>query len=164
GPLQTLRERFPRGGAVVGMNQLEGAAPGALLERVPEEPRRRFAREAYGAVAIEHDDRVGAVLDEDLEQRIHSGALRGAASGGREVPVVPRDDAIEAIEEMLFLAQPVRLARIQHEIGLDAVPLQAAIKLLALSDRIGRVVLALQEQRRRPDVLHPRHRRALDEA
>ena len=50
---------------------------------------------------------------------------------------------------MLFLAQAVRLARVDHEVGVDAVALQAAVELLALADRIGRVVFALQQQRRR---------------
>ena len=63
--------------------------------------------------------------------------------------VVPSDDAVQAIEQMFFLAEAVRLTRIDDQIGWDAVTLQPSIKLLALSERINRVGVTLQNERRR---------------
>src|SRR3954468_18983280 len=75
----------------------------------------------------------------------------------------PGDDTVQTVDEVLLLAQSVRFARVEDEVGIDVVPLQPAVELLALADRIGGVILALQQQRRRADVLDECHRRALDE-
>src|SRR5262245_6619523 len=85
-----------------------------------------------------------AIADDRGSSRIGGAAL--------QVAVEPRDDTVQPIEEVLLLAQAVRLARVEHEIGVDVVALEAAIELLALADRVGQVVFALQQQRRRLDV------------
>ena len=51
-----------------------------------------------------------------------------------------RDPDIPVGIEDVGLAQAVRLPRIDHEVCVDAVPLQAAVELLALADRIGLIV------------------------
>ena len=47
--------------------------------------------------------------------------------------VVPCEDAIQAIKEVLFLMKAVRLTRVNDQLGLDAIALKAAVKLLALA-------------------------------
>jgi hypothetical protein len=59
------------------VHQLERAAAHALLERVAEQTRRRFAGEPDRAVAVQHGDGIGAVLDQNAKQRIHSARFHG---------------------------------------------------------------------------------------
>jgi hypothetical protein len=40
-----------------------------------------------------------------------------------QVAVVPREDTIESIQQMLFFVESVRFAWIDDQLGLDAVPL-----------------------------------------
>jgi hypothetical protein len=77
---QDLVERRAHRRDVLGVHQLEGTAAQPLLERVAEQPRRRFARKANRAVRVQHDDRFRAVLDEDLEERVHSELRASRAS------------------------------------------------------------------------------------
>src|SRR5258706_11393745 len=95
---------------------------------------------------------------------VPTSALPGRRAPGLEVRAVPRDDAVQAIEQVLLFTESMRFARIEHEVCVDAVPLEPAVELLTLPDRIRRVVFALQQQRRRLDVLDEGHRRTLDEA
>src|SRR5215212_394613 len=67
--------------------------------------------------------------------------------------IEPAEHAVQAVDEVLLLAQPVRLARVDDELRLDVVTLQPAVELLALSDRVGLVRFTLQEQRWSADVL-----------
>src|SRR5439155_26508062 len=50
-----------------------------------------------------------------------------------QMRVVPCEDAIQAIKEVLFLMKAVRLTRVNDQLGLDAIALKAAVKLLALA-------------------------------
>src|SRR5206468_12550357 len=52
---------------IVGMYQLEGAPVPAFLERAAEETSGRFTLKADLPLRAQHDDRVLAVLDENLE-------------------------------------------------------------------------------------------------
>src|SRR6266850_7131268 len=65
-----------------------------------------------------------------------------------QILVVPGEDAVEAIEEVLFLAEAVGLARVDDHLGLDAIALQAAIKFLALAQRVREVHITLENERR----------------
>jgi hypothetical protein len=62
--------------------------------------------------------------------------IRSSRSGGRcavQVTVVPREDAIQSVQQMLLLVETVRLSRVDDQFGLDAISLQPAVQLLALS-------------------------------
>src|SRR5712691_3455563 len=60
-----------------------------------------------------------------------------------QIFVVPGQDAVETIEEVFFLAEPVRFARVGDQFGLNAVALQAAIEFLALAQWVGEVRITL---------------------
>src|SRR5271165_6998 len=66
-----------------------------------------------------------------------------------EVRVVPRQDAIQAVEQMLLLVKAMRLPWINHQFTFHAVALQPAIQLLALAQRIDGIGIALQNERGR---------------
>src|SRR5437773_5784008 len=72
---------------------------------------------------------------------------------GGEMFLVPRDAAVDEIDRVLRLADPVPLARVADHHRLDADVLQRDIKLFRLGDRHVVVVLSMHEHRRRLDVL-----------
>ena len=78
--------------------------------------------------------------------------------------VVPRENTIEAIQEVLFFVKAVRLARIHNEFGFDAVALQAAIEFLALAWRVDRVGVSLKDQGRRFHILKMNEGRTVQES
>jgi len=49
--------------------------------------------------------------------------------------VIPGENAVQAIQEVFFLVEAVRLARVDDQLGLDAIALEAAVKFLALAGR-----------------------------
>src|SRR5437016_2492824 len=65
---------------------------------------------------------------------------------------------------MLFLVKAVRLTRVDNQLGLDAVALEAAVKLLALAWGIDRVGVSLENQGRRFDILEVHERRTIQES
>jgi CBS domain containing-hemolysin-like protein len=75
--------------------------------------------------------------------------------------VVPGEDAVQAVEEVLLLVKAVRLARVNDELGLDAVALQAAVEFLALAERIDQVGISLENQGRRFHILEMDEGRAV---
>src|SRR5438552_15379870 len=50
-----------------------------------------------------------------------------------QVLVVPGEDAIQAVQEMFFFVEAVRLAGVQDEFSLDSIAFEAAVELLALT-------------------------------
>ena len=79
-----------------------------------------------------------------------------------QVPVEPVDLPVDALDEVLRLAgarEVVVLAREEHDLARHAEVLQRAEPLLALLDRHAEVVVGVQDQRRRLDVLHVLQRR-----
>src|SRR5260370_20984665 len=66
--------------------------------------------------------------------------------------VVPGKDTIQAIQEVFFLVKALGLARVDDQLGLNAVVLEATVEFLALARGIGRVGISLENQRRRLSV------------
>src|SRR5712692_973140 len=58
--------------------------------------------------------------------------------------VVPSEDAVQAIQQVLFLVEAVRLARVDDQFGYDAVTFEAAVEFLALPERIDRIRVTLE--------------------
>ena len=75
----------------------------------------------------------------DVENR------RGHLRPARKTRVEPGHHTAEQIETMLFLANPMSLTWIDHELRIDAVAPQPAVELCALSDGIRPVVLAARD-------------------
>jgi len=50
--------------------------------------------------------------------------------------VIPGEDAVQAIQQVLFLVKAVGLARVDDKFGIDAVALEAAVEFLALAGGI----------------------------
>src|ERR1019366_6643750 len=71
-----------------------------------------------------------------------------------EPPIVPGDTPVDAVGDVLRLAQAVSLARIAHHQRLHADVPQRDVELLRLRDRHVVVVLAVDEHHRR---LHARY-------
>src|SRR5713101_4691588 len=63
-----------------------------------------------------------------------------------QILVVPGEDAVQAVQQMLFFVEAVRLARIDDKLGFDAIALKAAVEFLALAWRVDRVGVALKDQ------------------
>jgi len=80
------------------------------------------------------------------------------------MPVVPGEDAVQAIEEVLLLVKAVRLARVNDELGLDAIALQTAVEFLALAGRIDQVGVSLENQGRRFHILEMDEGRTVQES
>src|SRR6267378_1867675 len=91
-------------------------------------------------------------------------SLPGSWRSFFQMLVVPGEDAIQAIQEVLLLVKAVRLARVNDELGLDAVALQAAVKFLALAERIDQVGISLENQGRRFHILEMDEGRTVQEA
>jgi hypothetical protein len=81
---------------------------------------------------------------------VHFAAIRHHGSLLVQVVLEPADDPVEYVEAVLLLPDAVTLARIYHELRFDAETAEPAVELVALFDRIGRIVLAAEKQRRRP--------------
>src|SRR6185503_15111087 len=130
----------------------DGAGPGRRrARRLRAGAGRRQLHPERAAAGRGADCRIGRSAVDCRDYRI--AAARGAGGAGGcgagvargvtrsrplfQVLVEPGDDAVEAVDEVLLLAQPVRLARVDDEIRLDVVALQPAVELLALTDRIG---------------------------
>src|SRR5437667_6607996 len=73
--------------------------------------------------------------------------------------VIPSQNAVHAIDQVLLFAKAVRLSRVNREFAFDTVKLQCLKQLFALADRIISVFGAMQDQSRRPGVLNIRNRR-----
>ena len=58
--------------------------------------------------------------------------------------VVPGEDAVQAIEQVLFFVKAMRFSRVDDKFGFDAVALQAAVEFLALAEGIGRIGVPLE--------------------
>src|SRR5947199_7018069 len=68
--------------------------------------------------------------------------------------VIPSQNAVHAIDQVLLFAKAVRLSRVNREFAFDTVILQCLEQLLALADRIISVFGAMQDEGRRPGVLN----------
>jgi hypothetical protein len=77
--------------------------------------------------------------------------------GGRwrffQVFVVPREDAVEAIQQVLFFVKAVRLAGVGNQFCFDAVAFESTVEFLALAGGIDGVGIPLKNERRRFHVL-----------
>jgi hypothetical protein len=60
-----------------------------------------------------------------------------------QVYVVPRQNAVETVEQMLWFVEAVRFAGVDNPLRFDAVAFPAAIKLFTLAERIYGVSIAL---------------------
>ena len=60
---------------------------------------------------------------------------------------------MEQVREVFLLLRSVARAGVDHEFALYSIMLQSPIELLRLTDRVGEIVVAMQDQRRRPGVL-----------
>jgi hypothetical protein len=63
-----------------------------------------------------------------------------------QIFVIPSEDAIQAVHEMLFFMEAVRLAWVEHQFRIDSIAFEATVKLEALADRVDGVGFALQNQ------------------
>src|SRR5258707_5484825 len=78
--------------------------------------------------------------------------------------VVPSEDAVQAVQQMLFFVKAVGLARIDDQFGFDAVALEAAVEFLALAEGIGRMSVAVENQGGSLGVLQVNKRGAVQKA
>jgi hypothetical protein len=60
------------------------------------------------------------------------------------MPVVPGEDAGAHVKNVFLFAEAVRLARVDDQLGFDAVALQSTIEFLALAQGIDWVRVALE--------------------
>src|SRR6266852_5827768 len=81
-----------------------------------------------------------------------------------QVLVIPPQNPIQPVHQMLLLMKPMRLSRINHKLRLHSISLQTAIQFLALPQRINRIRIALQHQRWRLRILQMHERRAIQKS
>ena len=76
--------------------------------------------------------------------------------------LVPGDDAVEAVEFVLFFMEAVIFARILDKLGRRTIKLEPAIEAGTLAERVSGVGLALKDQDGRVGVLQIEIRRVLE--
>src|SRR5262249_30810912 len=71
-----------------------------------------------------------------------------------QVSLKPRQKTPEAINIVPTLAEAMRLARVDHQLGRHAMILQGSEELVALADRHNRILSAMHDQRRSGDPIN----------
>src|SRR5260221_5489175 len=87
-----------------------------------------------------------------------------ARSGGRELPRQEVDDPPVGVVSVLLLREAVAFVRIDHVLDPSAEATELRDHLIRLPLRHARVVAALKDEHRAPDVRDVRDRRPFDEA
>src|SRR5712671_2664378 len=63
-----------------------------------------------------------------------------------QILLIPPQNPLQPIHQMLLLPKPMRLPRINYQLRLHSIPLQPPVKLLTLPQRINRIRIPLQHQ------------------
>src|SRR5207245_1164345 len=82
----------------------------------------------------------------DWNDRFLVWCLLGGWCSFLQMLVIPGEDAVQTVQQVFFFVKTMRLARVDDQLGLDAVALEATVEFLALARRVDRIGVALKNQ------------------